>query len=144
MLKSVDMGDCEWVSMKNNNQTTYRYRTNSVTNIDAPSSVTKGILLSAKYETRDIGSLAMPIEGIGCYSASGESRIYCYDSIAGTVDDSVAFREYVKGVEVIYKLVTPTTETIQAPQIAEAESYSMVISQGGKAVEWSSFITDSE
>ena len=41
-------------------------------------------------------------------------------------------------------LATPTTELVDAPQIAEADSYSMVISQGGKAVSWSSFETDSE
>lgn len=46
------------------------------------------------------------------------------------------------GVEIIYELATPTTETIQVPQIAEADSYSMVISQGAKAVEWSSFETE--
>ena len=46
------------------------------------------------------------------------------------------------GVEIIYELATPTTETIQVPQIEEADSYSCVISQGGKAVEWSSFDTD--
>lgn len=39
-------------------------------------------------------------------------------------------------------LDTPTTELVDAPQIAEADSYSMVISQGGKAVEWSSFETE--
>lgn len=48
------------------------------------------------------------------------------------------------GVEIIYELAIPTTETIQVPQIQEADSYSCVISQGGKAVEWSSFITNSE
>lgn len=40
-------------------------------------------------------------------------------------------------------LDTPTTELVDAPQIEEAESYSMVISQGGKAVSWSSFTTES-
>ena len=39
-------------------------------------------------------------------------------------------------------LDTPTTELIDAPQIAEADSYTCVISQGAKAVEWSSFETD--
>ena len=46
------------------------------------------------------------------------------------------------GVEIIYELVTPTTETIQVPQIEEAESYSCIISQGGKAVSWSGFETE--
>lgn len=45
-------------------------------------------------------------------------------------------------IEIIYGLATPTTELVDAPQIEEAESYSMVISQGAKAVEWSNFKTD--
>ena len=45
---------------------------------------------------------------------------------------------------ILYELVTPTTELVDAPQIAEADSYSCVISQGAKAVEWSDFETDSE
>lgn len=49
------------------------------------------------------------------------------------------FKELIDGCQFIYELATPTTEVIQAPQIQEADSYSCVISQGGKAVEWSSF-----
>ena len=41
--------------------------------------------------------------------------------------------------EAIFKLTTPTTELVDAPQIEEAESYSCVITPGGKAVSWSSF-----
>jgi len=48
----------------------------------------------------------------------------------------------LQGVELIYEFETPTTELVDAPQIEEAESYSMVIGQGGKAVEWSSFETE--
>lgn len=39
-------------------------------------------------------------------------------------------------------LDTPTTELVDVPQIEEADSYSCVISQGGKAVSWSSFETE--
>lgn len=53
-----------------------------------------------------------------------------------------AFRDFIEGKEIIYELATPTTELVDAPQIAEAESYTCVISQGGKAVEWSSFETE--
>lgn len=42
-------------------------------------------------------------------------------------------------VTFIYQLGTPTTELVDTPQIEEADSYTCVISQGGKAVEWSSF-----
>lgn len=44
--------------------------------------------------------------------------------------------------EILVELATPTTELVDAPQIVEAESYSCVISQGAKAVEWSSFETE--
>ena len=44
--------------------------------------------------------------------------------------------------EAIFKLATPTTELVDAPQIEEADSYTCVISQGAKAVEWSDFITE--
>lgn len=39
-------------------------------------------------------------------------------------------------------LDTPTTELVDAPQIEEADSYTCEISQGAKAVEWSSFETE--
>jgi hypothetical protein len=63
-----------------------------------------------------------------------------YDCL--TDESRNAFKAHVIGMEVLYVAVTPTTELVDAPQIAEAESYSMVISQGGKAVEWSSFETE--
>ena len=53
-----------------------------------------------------------------------------------------AFKEHISGLELLYELITPTTELVDAPQIEEAESYSCVISQGAKAVEWSSFETN--
>lgn len=52
------------------------------------------------------------------------------------------FTNYISGKRIIYELATPTTELVDAPQIEEAESYTCVISQGGRAVEWSSFSTD--
>ena len=56
--------------------------------------------------------------------------------------DATSLQTALNGVELIYELTTPTTEVIQVSQIAEAESYSCIISQGGKAVEWSSFTTE--
>ena len=61
------------------------------------------------------------------------------DTLNGSVD---ALLEKIANVSYYSVLVTPTTELVDAPQIEEADSYSMVISQGGKAVEWSSFDTD--
>ena len=52
------------------------------------------------------------------------------------------YKESVSGIEILVPLTTPTIELVDAPQIAEAESYTCVISQGAKAVEWSSFETN--
>lgn len=59
------------------------------------------------------------------------------------IDSDLTSGSDIQG-EILLQLATPTTELVDAPQIEEADSYSMVISQGGKAVEWSSFITNSE
>jgi hypothetical protein len=58
------------------------------------------------------------------------------------VNDGKLYKEDVIGVEILVPLTTPTTELVDAPQIEEADSYSCVISPGGKAVEWSSFETE--
>ena len=63
-----------------------------------------------------------------------------YDSL--TQESQNAFKAHVMGMEVLYVAVTPTTELVDAPQIQEAESYTCVISQGAKSVEWSDFVTE--
>lgn len=70
--------------------------------------------------------------------------IAVYDENYNQAGDLNAFLAHINGVELIYELETPTTEVIQVPQIEEADSYSCVISQSGKAVSWSSFETNSE
>ena len=67
------------------------------------------------------------------------TSIYVYDSNYNGSDDLDAFVQHISDMELVYQC-TPTTEVIQVPQIEEAESYTCVISQGAKAVEWSSFI----
>jgi hypothetical protein len=67
---------------------------------------------------------------------------YSSDAQDVIVNEGKLYKEDVSGIEILVLLATPTTELIDAPQIEEAESYSMVISQGGKAVEWSSFETE--
>lgn len=75
---------------------------------------------------------------------STAGNILIIDEDYSASEDYNNFIEHLNGVELIGELATPTTELVDAPQIEEAESYTMVISQGGKAVEWSSFITNSE
>lgn len=79
--------------------------------------------------------------GIGL-TMSGEIRLY--DSNYDFADGKEAFVSHLQGIECLFILATPTTELVDAPQIEEADSYSCVISQGAKAVEWSSFTTNSE
>ena len=86
------------------------------------------------------------------------ARMQRADTVAiGTFSHTVVFRNYeieqteasykawlatLGELDIIYQLDTPTTELVDAPQIEETDSYSCVISQGGKAVEWSSFETE--
>ena len=69
-------------------------------------------------------------------------RMFIFDPDYVLATDKTDFEAHIANVELIYEKTTPTTETIQVPQIQEAESYSCVISQGGKAVSWSSFETE--
>jgi hypothetical protein len=95
------------------------------------------VLLCAGYNTITDGNFywARPDLSIGS-SSSSPQRVYIKDLRYVTAEELVQGQ----GNNVIlYELETPTTEVIQAPQIQEAESYSCVISQGAKAVEWSSF-----
>ena len=81
-----------------------------------------------------------------CIAIAVNKGMSIYDPDYNGADDIDAFKAYIIEVkpEFIYELITPTTELVDAPQIEEAESYSMVISQDAKAVEWSSFETNSE
>lgn len=63
-------------------------------------------------------------------------------AIEQTTESYQSYFDNLGAIEVVYQLSTPTTELVDAPQIQEAESYSMVISQGGKAIGWSSFETE--
>lgn len=82
-------------------------------------------------------------EGIYGVGISGTGIICIADpSFLVAEEMTQAFRNFIEGKEVIYELATPTTELVDVPQIEEADSYSMVISQGGKAVSWSSFETN--
>lgn len=64
------------------------------------------------------------------------------DSFVANNAITQAFYDYIADKHFIAELATPTTELVDVSQIEEADSYSMVISQGGKAVSWSSFTTE--
>lgn len=50
-----------------------------------------------------------------------------------------AFTDYISGKHLLIELATPTTELVDVPQIAEADSYTCVTIPGSKALSWSSF-----
>ena len=150
-LKSVDMGTIEWF-MYNSNRTQsdgiyciYGSLTNSKQVSQNDNSRGQNIL-TPRYtsvpfnNTYNISPSNNKSISYG-YSSTYNKVIRIQDSDYNQLDSTTAFKTAVRGVELIYELETPTTELVDAPQIKEADSYSMVISQGGKAVEWSSFET---
>ena len=86
------------------------------------------------FAMRNANMIAM-----GTYNGAAIFRNY---EIEQTVDAYKAWLATLGELDLICQLATPTTELVDAPQIEEADSYSMVISQGGKAVEWSGFETE--
>jgi len=96
-------------------------------------------ILSNKFSAKSANQTYTRTEGVSI-DAAGAVLIYTSE-FTGT-NEINAFKEANADVEIIYELNIPTTELVDAPQIEEADSYSMVISQGGKAVEWSSFETE--
>lgn len=98
-------------------------------------------ILSAVYPTYMYNNSPTNFGGLGVASHGTGAIIRIVNE---SMNDLTAeqFKAANVDVEVIYELDTPTTEFVNAPQIAEAESYSCVISQGGKAVSWSGFETE--
>ena len=101
---------------------------------------TNGIL-SAVYPTYTYNTSPANFGGMGVASHGTGATIRIVNE---SMDDLTTeqFRTANADVDIIFELATPTTELVDAPQIAEADSYSMVIGQGGKAVSWSSFETE--
>lgn len=95
-------------------------------------------MLSAIYQVSDKSSATL-LNDMEIIGNTGNTMVYVCDI---RYTDPASLKTAMNGVELIYELATPTTETIQVPQIAEADSYSCTISQGGKAVSWSSFETE--
>lgn len=114
------------------------YRFKIITNANrTPGQDTIANILCNKYPTKTGNQVYNANTGIADYTSG---NIYVYDA-----DHNTTVEDFINAnldTEVIYELATPTTELVDAPQIAEADSYTCVISQGAKTVEWSSFDTD--
>lgn len=142
-LDTTDMEDLTWEMSEISSSGYFRFKTLSITSSikRAPNNDTAGNILCALYETK---ATVRAYFKDTCIGVDVNGQIIGYDPNYNQSNSAAAFTTHVDGVELIYELATPTTELIDAPQIEEADSYSMVISQGAKAVEWSSFETDSE
>ena len=117
--------------------TIYRYSTTSLSNVIKSCLKSKVPNLLSVYPAIKADDTYKKIDGIGVDNTS----LFIYDSENNqlTVNE---FKSAMNGIRLIYELATPTTELVDAPQIAEADSYSCIISQGAKAVSWSSFDTE--
>jgi hypothetical protein len=139
-----------WKSSTNVGGTVCRFSTemgvavlpNCIGSVSNSSTAATALALCSEYNIIPPGSTYNQNKGIGIYSSSkvNEGQIFIYDPDTCTLTRE-DFKNYVQGVELIYQ-ITPTTELVDAPQIEEAESYSMVVSQGGKSLSWSSFETE--
>ena len=110
--------------------------TNAATNVIAEG-FTQAVYGQLKNSSYGVGASA--------YNSDTQVIVGLYDS--SFIDGDIItqdFYDYISNKEIQFIRATPTTELVDAPQIAEAESYTCVISQGGKAVSWSSFETNSE
>lgn len=138
-LGSTDMGTLNFKSVTTAVENIYRIATAALKNVIAKvsSSNVKGNIICAIYDTVTANN-TYNTNKVGIAVNDG-GTLSIYDDNYNQSTDTEAFLEHINGVELIYELVTPTTELVDAPQIEEAESYTCVISQGGKAVEWSSF-----
>lgn len=136
LLKEVNITSCFSKMEKNNKSDFYRIIFSTLSNKKLNNNVFMAEYTTAKspYTSQN--------KGMACSTTI--PNISLYDERFNQSDSNAAFREYLQDAKLIYELATPTTELVDAPQIAEADSYSCVISQGAKAVEWSSFITNSE
>lgn len=122
---SIDLGTCTYSSVANG------YYSDNVRNLALkPQSGQSMDVLCTAYPNAENPWVA------GCMGISTSGSIWIGDK---SYESATAIKNALAGVEMIYKLATPTTELIDAPLIQEAESYSCVITPGGKAVSWSSF-----
>ena len=143
-LISIDLGSLsyQWKTLSAS-YTSYMLMNNTDFGINTPSNNDKTVdIVCPIYTSRSYKKLFTGAEtGIGL---TMEGQIRLRDSNYDYADGKEAFIAHLQGIEALFILATPTTELVDAPQIEEADSYTCVISQGAKAVEWSSFTTNSE
>jgi len=144
-LGSVDLGTLTYQAYGTLGSSEKKYTARIVPNCKPYGSLSEyANILCAKYDTESVNETNNRFVGIANWSLKSDvaRRVVIYDETYNEKGQEDALKLSLQGVELIYEFETPTTELVDAPQIEEAESYSMVIGQGGKAVEWSSFETE--
>ena len=144
-LGSKAMKDLGFVVRGNSSGTKYRYRYQSgslIGIVKKPATDATPANISCSIYNIVTALQAYTFQKTGISLESSQGYIYVYDPDYDQEDNLTAFTQHIRDAELLYELATPTTEAIQVPQIQEADSYTCVISQGGKAVEWSSFETE--
>ena len=139
-LGSVDMGgDMTWVFSLGTK------RMYSTTNIGCKYVSGVANILCAIYDTITNSQTQQEIVGIATQTG-GNSAICVYDGDYVTSASKDAFVTHLQGVDLVYELETPTTETIEVPEIevSSTDTYTQIISQGAKAVAWTSFTPNPE
>jgi hypothetical protein len=138
-LHSFLVGNQSWSRYVSGTSGCYRMATADFNSVSKHASSYKVLtnVIGAIYPSKTGSDLMALKQGV---VISENGAVVIYDPEYNT--DANTFKAARADVEIIFELDTPITETIQVPQIQEAESYSCVISQGAKAVEWSSFETE--
>lgn len=140
-LLSFKIGQQNWGILATNTSGKFRMNCSDFSNIIKKASSYSVItnILCTEYPSTTGSTTYGCTKGIVIGETGG---INIYDPDYNQRTDVEAFKAARGDLEIIFELETPTTEIIQVPQIQEADSYSCVISQGGKAVSWSSFETE--
>lgn len=136
---SDDIGNMTWSALQIGSSSNYRMITNVVDAKSVEATNKTPNILTIAYTTITVDRVYSKETGISINTAH---VMQVYDPDYNQSNSAAAFKAAMAGVELIYELATPITETIQVPQIAEADSYTCEISQGGKAISWSSFETN--
>ena len=147
-IASKDMGDMAYSINNTNLETRKRLVTGSIKDYIAipADNATPCVILCPRYAAAPFSNImsATADPTLAILGISNTGVISIYDPDYNPPESATAYKTAMSGVELIYELATPTTELVDAPQIEEADSYTCVISQGGKAVEWSSFTVNPE
>ena len=138
-LKSIDIGNITWSALQIGSSSDYRMMASVIDAKSVEATNKTPNMLTVAYTTITVDRIYTKQTGISINTAH---VVQVYDPDYNQSNSASAFKTAMAGVELIYELATPTRETIQVPQIAEADSYACVISQGGKAVSWSDFETN--